>query len=354
MKKKLCFVIQSLEIGGSSRLVHDLVLGITPQSFDVYLIVFFNKIADQYSDLPKVLGNHFIVLHKRKTVDIPFMKRLKKTLQSIKPDIVSSHLTCIFYLNFFLNYKTMSVFHTIHNKPSADLPWPYRFVLSPNIHRGKIHLVGCSNYVAIEGQKLYHVRVVPIQNGIVLPNQNLLPRSRQYSFLCVGRFTAIKRFTDLVKAFALVHQKIPSATLCICGYGPEKGNILLEIKRQGLTESVFVFDQTTAVSTLYSNSKIFCLFSSREGAPIAILEALSWGIPVVATEVNGVPDFVKDGYNGFLFRTGDIEKAAFLMNAMLSNDEQFSRMSKQALDSSKNFSIEKTIDLYTSLFNGRL
>ncbi|MCI1245316.1 MAG: glycosyltransferase [Bacilli bacterium] len=349
-KPNICFVNQSMGIGGSSKLLFDIISTIDRTKYDVSLVIFFPIIDDQYSQLLHMSNLKVYLLHKKRTIDFAFFSELKKTIKMINPDVISSHLTCIFYLNLFVNFRKVKVFHTIHNKPNADLPWIYRFFLHRNITNGKIHLIGCSEEVAREASVFYKVPVVGIMNGVKLRSPSSISIPKKYDFVCVGRFSIIKRFDDLVEAFFLVKQKVPSATLCICGYGPERKRIISKIEKLSLSSSVFVFGPDKNVNELYSESKIFCLFSSREGAPITILEAMNFGLPIIATNVNGVRDFVHDGKNGFLFECQDVEKGALLMNKVLSDPSLYLRMSENSSKIIKNFSIQSTTERYLKVF----
>lgn len=352
MKTKLCFVVPFLGVGGSSVVVHDLVTLIDKERFDVSLIVFFDIIDARYQDLLTMKSVSIYFLHKKHTIDFPFLRALKSVLRSVNPDIVSAHLTAIFYLNFFLNYEKTTVYHTIHNKPSADLPFLYRLLLYRHIKNRQIKLIGCSKFVAKESEDFYKVPVLGIQNGIFLPNRSPKEQEKVYDFVCVGRFSKIKRFNDLIASFSIFHEKHQSSKLALCGYGEEERDIRKTVKTFGLSQFVDIFGPSKDVSALYQASRCFCLFSSREGAPIVILEAMSFGLPIIATSVDGVPDFVHQGENGFLFNCGDVKRASDFMSSLLDDKVLYSKMSCASLAMSLSFSVQKTVAEYADVFSG--
>ncbi|MFA5283688.1 MAG: glycosyltransferase [Bacilli bacterium] len=352
MNNKICFVIQSLDVGGSSKVVFDILSQLAPnKNLDLFLIVFFNSIDERYVSLLRDERIHAYILNKKQIIDRDFEIQLKKVVQDISPDIISSHLTCTFYLNKFLDYDKTHLFHTIHNKPQADLPFIYRLFLRKNIQSGKIKLIGCSKKVAEESQAFYGVPVQSIQNGIdarqILKKDIALAK---YDFLCIGRMTKIKRFEDCVKAFYLVYKNNNNLKLCLCGYGKTKKRVLRLISHLGLNNNIDVYGADMDVGELYQNSKCFVLFSSREGAPIVILEAMSYGLPIIASDVNGVSDFVKEGVNGYLFKCKDLYAASNFMEKIIHDESISNRLSLNSLDLIKNFSAERMAQQYLRAF----
>ena len=79
------------------------------------------------------------------------------------------------------------------------------------------------------------------------------------------------------------------------------------------------------------------VFPSRnEGLPMAILESLGYGIPVISTNVGSIADVIKENYNGYFVEIGDYENIAKLTNVLIENEEKYKEMSKNAFDSIMN------------------
>lgn len=351
--KNLLFVVQALNVGGSSILVCDLARKFAnAREYKVTLLVFFDLIDDKYSYINDIDNLTVITLNKKKLVDFSFAKRLKKTVEEIKPDIISSHLSCIAYLKTFCNLDGMKLFHTVHNLPKKDLPWIYREIIRSDVKKGRIRLIGISDMIARLSSKEYGIpfEKIPIAyNGIELPNE-IHETKKDFDFLCVGRFVSWKKFPNLVKCFSELNPQQNKLKLALCGYGPDRENILKAIEEKQLQDYVEIFDSTYDTNDLYKRSKVFCLFSSVEGNPIVILEAMSYGLPIISTYTGGIPDVVQNKVNGFLFNYEDLASGVECMKNVLFDKELYCSMSNESLKLVKKYSIDNTYIAYRGLF----
>ena len=353
IKKKLCLCVQSLGVGGSSKVVFDLLNNWSKiDEYELYLIVFFDIIDDRYKSLleNKKIKTYF--LHKKRTLDVPFMFRLRKTLKNIDPDIISTHLTCVAYLNFFVNYKKCTVYHTIHSTPEADLPKMYRQLINKNVKNGRIKIICCHHYLISEAEKLYGVKVYSVDNGI-LGGINYSYEPKRYDLLIVGRMDPIKKFDDFLKITRKILDDGVHCKSAVVGYGSEKENIVALNKELHLENNVDFFDSNQDVTELYKQSKIFVSCSTREGSPIVMLEANSYGLPIIGTPVGGVPMMVKEGINGYLYDVGDVNKAALIIENLLTSPDKLQHLSDSSYEESLKHTDKIMADEYLEIFRGK-
>ena len=348
---KICYLIQDFSLGGSTTVVYDLINN-APQSENIYLLLFFDIFDSRYSQIKNRNNVEIIYLHKSKTVDFKFLKLLKKTINSIKPDIISCHLSCIFYLTLVYNLKKSIVFHTIHNRPKKDLPFIYRFILKNKIRKREIKLISCGKSVKCEAENYYKVPVYNIQNGIDVSNSinSIKYISDDITFLSIGRFTKVKAVDNVINAFDLAYKETGSGKLIICGYGPEEKRLKRLVNKKKLSNCVLVLDKTNDVEKLYCQSQVFCLLSQREGSPIVLLESMKYGLCAIGTNVQGTRDLIIDGKTGFLVEYNDIKEAAKKMVFLINNKRRLFEMRKSALCNAKNFDVSKMADSYYNLF----
>ena len=358
-RTRLSILLPGLSVGGSTVLVCELAKRFSEDpSFEVELVVFFDGIPDKYSWIQECSHLKIVFLHKTKHLDFAFQKRLKNEISLFKPDIIWTHLTAPAHLRFALGRRAFDcpVIHTIHSVPSKDWPLPYQILLKKRVQKGDVKLVGVSRRIAERAASLYGInqnQVVSIANGISLPKPSAKGSNpdKQYDFLCVGRFSECKNFPDLIKAFSLLSPKENNLSLCLCGYGELESDIKQQIKDLGLESCVALFGKDQDVSILYQKSKVFCLFSSFEGNPITILEAKSYGLPIIATKVGGIPEVIQNGENGILIENaGNIALESAAMNELLQNEKLRRRMSQKSLESSQLYSIDATYEQYRNLF----
>ena len=351
---KLCFAIQSLAIGGSSQVVIDLIYQIKlRKDTELSLIVFFDIIDEKYRAYLDESGVNVYVLNKKNGFDLPFLYRLKKTIEKINPDIISSHLTCTFYLNLVVNFKKTVICHTIHNIPSADLPSVYRMFLMPHIRDGKIRLICCHEGLAPLARGLYGVECYSVNNGINVQNNICFSTSskRKFDVLMACRMTSVKRpefFVSLIKI--LVDSGLNDIKAVVAGDGPNLFRASELATELGIDGNISFLGNVSDMTPLFKESKIFVLTSTREGAPISILEANSFGLPVVASAVGAVPNMIEQGYNGFVYDKDDINSAAGYLKKLLSDQALLDDLSRNSYSLASKRDAKSMADGYYNIF----
>jgi len=148
-----------------------------------------------------------------------------------------------------------------------------------------------------------------------------LPTSRKkvYDLVYVGRISAQKRLNLLVDAVQKIQSKRTNLRVCVIGHGElAKRTVEYASEKKVLAHFDFLGTRKSIFKYLQS-AKIFILTSSYEGEPIAALEAMASGLPVVAMNYKGAKDLIKNGYNGFLVNTKNelVEKASLLLSSPL-------------------------------------
>jgi glycosyltransferase involved in cell wall biosynthesis len=168
--------------------------------------------------------------------------------------------------------------------------------------------------------------------------------------ISVGRLSRQKAFADLITAFTTVRQKYPTAVLVIVGGGQTRAELVAQIQSLGLEGHVFLLGFRNDVPALLAASDLFVSSSHWEGIPIAILEAMSAGLPVVATEVGDVPLIVNEA-SGFIVPPAQPMRLADAITTLLADPDQRRKMGAAArLHVLQNYSPEvwagKLCDLY--------
>ena len=120
------------------------------------------------------------------------------------------------------------------------------------------------------------------------------------AFGCIARMTPEKRHVDLVSAFASVHAQVPQTRLLLIGDGPLQGQVQDQITSLGLAGAVKLMGMRPDIESLLPALDIGLLVSSTEGMSNAILEMMSCGLPVIASEVGGNPSLVQHEMTGLL------------------------------------------------------
>ena len=136
--------------------------------------------------------------------------------------------------------------------------------------------------------------------------------------ISIARLVPVKGVNYLIKAM----KHIKKGTLVIVGDGPERVNLELLSHKLNLTNRVvfagWIADRSR-LRDLLCQANVFVMSSLSEGSPRAILEAMACGLPIVATDVGGIPEIVTDGVNGFLVPSKNEKALAEAINKVLSD-----------------------------------
>jgi glycosyltransferase involved in cell wall biosynthesis len=186
-------------------------------------------------------------------------------------------------------------------------------------------VVAPSRATAAELRSDYGAReVAVIPNGVAasaVGDRSLAARSGTVLF--VGRLRTRKAVAVLVEAWAEVAREFPAARLVLLGAGEQRDQLLAQVERLRLGESVRLAGAVprAEIDQWLRTADIFCLPSTYEGFPLAILEAMGQGLPVVATTVAGVPEAVDDGHTGLLVPPEDAPALAAALGRLLRDPE---------------------------------
>ena len=131
------------------------------------------------------------------------------------------------------------------------------------------------------------------------------------------RLIPVKGLPCLIRAMAVLRAEFPDLRLEIAGSGPERQAIQQQAESLGLGDSVCFLGWRTDLGAVWARWDIFVQPSLDEGLPIAVLEAMAAGLPVVATGVGGTPEVVEDGRTGWLVPAGDTGALAARLRALL-------------------------------------
>ena len=186
--------------------------------------------------------------------------------------------------------------------------------------------------LALHCMRIVHCGVAPAQYGFKphgrLPGQ----------LLGVGRLDAIKGFSHLIDACAHLRERGVAFRCHIIGDGPLRSSLQRQIDARGLQEHVRLLgackqeqvrEQLHAASAFVLPS-VVTPRGDRDGIPVALMEAMACGTPVVSTLVSGIPELVEHGVSGLLAPPGDAQQLAACIERVLLAPDEARRMAEQA------------------------
>ena len=169
----------------------------------------------------------------------------------------------------------------------------------------------------------------------------------------VSNFRSLKRVDDVVAIFAEARRRAPerAMTLQLVGDGPEHERIRGLVQAADLDEAVQFLGERTDLPAVLRNADLFLLPSESESFGLAALEAMSCGVPVIASRVGGVPEVVIDGDTGLLAPVGDIAAMAAHVVRLLADAPLRARLGQAARQRAETvFPLEATVSKYEDLY----
>lgn len=145
----------------------------------------------------------------------------------------------------------------------------------------------------------------------------------------LSNFRPVKRVCDVIEIFALVREKIP-AKLVLMGDGPDRGSADFMVRKKGLTKDVFFLGKQDSVQQKLGLADLFLLPSDEESFGLAALEAMACEVPVIATNVGGLPEVVTHGVDGYLIPPRDPKAGAKYALEILTRPDRGRSMGQQA------------------------
>jgi L-malate glycosyltransferase len=167
----------------------------------------------------------------------------------------------------------------------------------------------------------------------------------------ISNFRPVKRVMDVVEIFDRVQKKIPSRLLMV-GDGPDRSNAEWLVRSKRLGCQVIFLGKQDSIGDILSNSDLMLLPSETESFGLVALEAMACEVPVIASNVGGIPEVVRNGKDGFLVEPGDIETMSTLAVEVLSDgDKQTSMGAAARRQAHENFCSDSIIERYESFYD---
>ena len=298
------------------------------------------------SDIERMLENSHIPIYylgKGAGFDARTYSRFDRFLRQQRPPVIHTHVHVLRYtLPSMLCRSAPAMLHTVHNLAEHEVEWRAQWLQKLAFLSG-ITPVACAREVARSLERRYGIR-----DALVIPN--CIP-VRQYRtslsareawreregisrnervLLSVARFAPQKNHELLIRAFAIVAATHKDARLVLAGRGELQEQTERFTATLGIRDRVKFLGLRTDVPDVMAAADIFVLSSDFEGNPLAVMEAMAAGLPVVSTAVGGVPELIEDGKQGLLVKAGDVEALADRLASLLANDAERLRMGQAA------------------------
>lgn len=291
------------------------------------------------------------------------VQAMGRVIQEHRPNIVHTHR----YKEILLGAMLTSpgrVKHvvTIHGyEPPAKLLARARAVIGNTVCIG-LAIIRGARFAVVAGhlRKYFMIpksRCITIHNGITIPDdvvhrttRDPMPDSPGPVIGWIGRMVPVKGLPTLLRALQSVRCVAPP-TLLLLGDGPDRASLEALASSLGISERVRFMGFVDNPREFHAQMDVFALPSIHEGIPIALLEALGAGLPVVASAVGGIPRIVSDDTLGVLIDSSSPLDWANALTTLLNDRRKMLALGKAARQHvEENFSMDRMAGDYVALY----
>lgn len=323
---KVTQVMLSRGFGGAERYFVDLSVALAERGHAVQVICHkrFQKL-DRLKDVPGITTETLAVLG---WWDPLAQYRIKQVIKKFSPDLVHAHLARAAY---------------IAGKSARKLNIPFVVKTHNYVNLKYYQDVNCFIATTNDQRQYLLDNDVSKDDVVVVPNFSSFPgvecirtASRNHVvFVSYGRMVSKKGFEVLLKAFHELTSSGVNARLMIGGDGPERKSLQRLCNKLGLHEQVTMHGWVKDVEGFLADADIFVLPSLMEPFGIAILEAMSCGMPIITTKTKG-PTEILDNDLAYFVETGDVLSLSAAMKHVVLNREEAMVKAGRCLDRYKN------------------
>ena len=361
MPLKVVQIVPTLDQGGAEKQLCLLSAHLDRSQFETHVVVLTHS-----GPREQTLRAHGVPVHsigKRGKFDPIACRRLEAKLVELQPDIVH---TWLFAANSYGRAAALAarVPVIVAGERCVD-PWKSWWQLAIDRHLLKSTSAVVTNTTAVT--QFYAQRGVPTERFVVIPNavepptQTPLTRDEAFARLgipprdklvmAIGRLWPQKGYRDLIWSGELLHVAYPQVWFVIVGDGPERARLMHYRDKVRGDDSVRFAGQRVDAAQLLSAADVLWNGSLYEGQSNTILEAMSLGVPVVASDIPGNRDLVQHGKTGYLYKLGDVATLTRKTNYLLNNPSVGQTLGEAASARTRDeFSVKLMIERHAELY----
>lgn len=356
---KVLMAINSLVVGGAERVFVDQVNNFNHQKFDVWVMNTVEEKGKTFRDELKLDEKKVVQFNFKKVFDLCELIKVHKFFKEQKFDavITSLYLTnfvarliarinkvpviCSYEQNVYPHKTKMQILVDRWLAKYTDVIFAVsQMVLDFTAQQEKISkdkFVINYNSIPLETKELSEKEKSDYKKELGIPLESIVITN-------AGSLVEQKGQTFLIQAAKEVIKNNQNVYFLICGQGKLKEQLQKEIDDSGLKGRV-ILPGVQPINKALSITDIFAMSSLWEGLSLVMLEAMSYGKPLVVTNISGVQDAVKDGQEGFIIPVKNVGALAEKINLLIKNQSLRQKFSQNALETVKQFSIDKNVKI---------
>lgn len=352
---KIIQVMPEFGLAGAEIMCENLVYELKKLGNEVIVISLYSYHSPITERLEKS-GIEIKYLNKKPGLDFSIFIKLFKIFYEYKPDVIHTHLYSLKYAVFpAILLRIKRKIHTVHNMATKESDKKSRILARIFYKYFSVKPVALSEAIQstiVDEYKIKKQNIPIIYNGINLDKCQI---KKNYLFgekiriLHIGRFSEQKNHLGLLKAFKIINNKYSSSILELIGEGELKDSIEKYVKENNLEGVVEFLGIQSNVYSFLNEADIFTLPSKYEGIPMTLIEAMGTGLPIVTTEVGGIPDMLKNNESALITKV-NVEEIVEAFERVILNKNLREKLGKKALKESIKFSSKEMAKKYIFVY----
>lgn len=333
-------LFSSSELGGAERSLSRMALAAPPGRYKLATL----DGEGLWCNWVRTLGHHPIIFGKRKGQNHGRLKfgALVSFVNFVRREDIEIVYICGLRASLYLRLlkplmPNVKLVHGIRTNPDSNSRLDKFFRFVERLLNSHIDLYITNSKIAaktlVERCKISSDKIRVIYNGLVNSQTKLIPITRRpLNVLTVANLVSTKGHLEYLDVIQQVHKKIPEARFIFVGRDDMNGKVQKAVLAAGMDGYVSCEGFQTDVSVYFANARICVVPSQKqEGCPTTVLEAMSYGVPVVAYNIDGLPELVRHGKDGLLVSTTDTKQLTNSIIRLLRETQIANKMSASSL-----------------------
>lgn len=342
-------------IAGAETMCENLSTGLMKKGHDVTVVSLYTYESSITKRL-KERGIDILFLDKKPGFDFNMFRKIRSVIKKIKPDVIHTHRYVAQYVipaSLGLNIKVK--IHTVHNialKENTPLARKFNKFFFHFCGLVPVALTKLIKETIVEEYNLKGFAIPVIYNGVPLENcikKTSYSIGETINLLHIGRYSEQKNHIEMIKAIVYLHNKYRNIRLHLFGDGPLKGIISDCIAKHKAANYIIEHGLCDNPYKHFSDADIFLLPSKYEGMPMTLIEAMGTALPIVASNVGGIPDMIKDKENGLLC-SPIAEDIAQKIEKLILDQRLREQLGCNAILKANDFTSQKMTEQYLNLY----
>lgn len=360
LSMKILHVISSGGMYGAEAVILNLSRTLRDRGHESALAVFANSAQpnDQLERRARAEGLETHAIPCRGQLDLAVPSRLRELVRTARVDVVHAHgYKADIYAAWALHGSKTPFVSTCHNWLDNNLLLRIYGKLDRLALRKFQRVIAVSEGVQqrLLSSGVRADKVMLISNGIDLRPLTVVERSpsqtRPYTVGIVARLSAEKGVDLFLQAAAAIHESLPETQFVVAGDGPDRAALQKLIEELHLNDHARLVGRQENMPAFYASMDVLVLSSRTEGLPMALLEGMGSGLPVVATSVGEIPLVIENGQTGLLVPPEDPRSLAKAVIALLGDSElRYSMGERARARVDREFSAERMTEAYLRVY----